>query len=113
MPHLMPDLRHGIVIRRNLAVEGALRKLVRVGDNVMIARIFHVSRRILVHLVRAHVNRLHKLPLEPSLAAVACQVSLMRGNARYFDAIRTAAEWPSAGSSRIGLINAEIRVVGQ
>ena len=92
MAHLVPDLRHRVVVRRDLAVRRSLGELVRVRHHVVGVAVHDAFRRILGHLIRADVHRLDVLPLETSLRAVVREVPLVGADSGHRAARRTAAQ---------------------
>ena len=79
----MPNLRHRIVVLRDLSIRRSPCELASVEGNVVVIGIGGPVRRILLHLVRAGIDRLDELPLESSRAAIALQPSLGRSNSGY------------------------------
>src|ERR1035441_10006280 len=97
MPHLVPDLRHRIVVRRYLSVCRLLRQLMCIGSNIVDVRFVKAVRRILLHLVGADIDGLDELPLKPAAGTGSGHVSLLRADAGYLAACGPSAQRPGAG----------------
>src|SRR5439155_24628325 len=111
--HLMSNLRHRVVVWRNLSVRRPPCKLASVEGKIVVIGIGYAFSRILVHLVRAGIDRLDELPLESSRAAIALQPSLGRYNPGYRAARWAATQRASTGSARFLVFHAEVGVVRQ
>src|ERR1019366_8571247 len=108
MTHLMPDLRHRIVVRRDLSVCGPLGELMRVGPDIMLAHFVESIGWIFPHLVGADVDGLDELPLKATVGAICGEVSVVGADAGSRPAWKTAAQRPSAGGSCLGVVDTEI-----
>src|SRR5215472_7542410 len=108
MSHLVPQLRHRVVVGTNLVIRRALLELANVKSDIVIAPDWRSLRRPFLHLVRSHIYRLDVLPLEPALGAIGFQVVLVLASSQHVATFR-----PVAGSTRLLVINAEIGVVSK
>ena len=113
MTHLMSDLRHRVVVRRDLSVRGPLGELMRIGPDIMGVRFVETVGWILLHLVSADIDGLDELPLKATLGAISGEVSLVSADAGDRAACRTTAERPGTGGSSLRVVDTEIGVVRQ
>ncbi len=113
MAHLMTDLRHRVVVRRDLSVRHAPRELAQVETDIVVIGIGDALRRILLHLIRAGIDGLHKLPLKSPGTAITLQPPLRCPNSSYRVARWIAAQRAIARSARFLIVDAEVRVISE
>src|SRR5689334_5781142 len=111
MSHLMSDLRHCVHIGQHLAVLGYFRKLLLIEGDIALRSHGGIVRRLFLHLVRADVHWLNKLPLEAALAAKALETALCRANAGNWRS--GAAQRAVTGRASLLVVDAKIRIVSQ
>src|SRR5215831_12636291 len=106
MSHLVPKLRHCVVVRTNLVLRRTLLELVKVKGEIVIAADWRSVWRPFLHLVRSHIYRLDVFPLEPALAAIGLEVVLALASSQHVASFR-----PVAGSACFLVIDTEVGVV--
>src|SRR5690348_17350813 len=111
MSHLMSDLRHGVHIGRHLAVLCYFPKLLLIEGDIALRSHGRIVRRLFLHLVRADVHWLNKLPLEAALAAEALQTALCRANPGYRRS--RAAQRAVTGRASLLIVDTKVRIVSQ
>src|ERR1700678_2167264 len=103
MSELVPNLRHGVVVGKHLAIRRAFTELMRVISYVAIAAHGCPIRWPFLHLVRADINRLHEPPLKAAIRAAALEIVLGFTNAGHIPASR-----PVARRARFLVVDAKI-----
>src|SRR5215475_11549187 len=108
MAHLMPELRHRVIVGKHLSVRSALLQLMGIKCDVAIASCGRTLRWPILHLVRSHVYGLHVPPLESASGTIRFQIMLVLPGSEHIAALRTVT-----GRAGLLIVNAEVGIVSE